>query len=76
MTIHRLRLWMGWSWDELVRRAAQATVDELAPDPAAVAAQGACEREDAEELALVRSWRAACPAGQDQALELLAGVAL
>jgi transcriptional regulator with XRE-family HTH domain len=79
MTIHRLRLWMGWSWEALVRHAAAAVgeVGEVGEDEfSAVAALPADEREDQEELALIRCWRRARPAGQDQALELLAGVVI
>jgi hypothetical protein len=76
LTIHRLRLWMGWSWEDLVRHAALATFDEREQDASAEEVLDACEREDQEELALIRSWRRAAPADQDQALELLTGMAI
>ncbi len=76
MSVHRLRVWMGWSWEALVRHALPAPHDELAHDLDPPAAATASEREDAEELALIRSWRTAAVPARDQALEFLAGAAL
>ena len=76
LTIHRVRRWLGWSWAELVRQAGPDAEAGRGWEVVSLATLPANERDDEEELTLIRSWRRAGAPAQEQALTALSRTAI